>query len=332
MTIQKLASQYVHTVYFKFQQFMYEYPISLAMVGYLLFFYITLQYDIFQVSHLSKMLIAVSIAPICMFYLLFRWGAPLLWLWNTPGGKLIYVLASAIIYTVCKTSADKAISSTLQSNASHFPNAQNNLTLYFIIFGVLGLIGVTMKLTYFFVIAFTSVIGISLLAIRMMTTEISKTILQFHPDMNDLNDWTLVRLARNVSQRVSFKTIFVAFIDTFVVLLCGIFITEIPISIDRPSWLKDKSGHFVSLTEQTLFWSSFYPNIISDSAEGEFQKLVCSNLPPDVDISAANPDDVIPHDVVVAEIKKGKRQASENTYIYRLSKCENTNDPDHIRK
>lgn len=300
---------------------------SLMVVTYLLLWYIVLHYD-FLSSQLDKTLVAYSILPICICYLLFRWGAPLLWIWNTKIGKLVYVLASAIIYAISKTFADKAISSTLQSSANHFPNAQNALTLYFLIFGILALAGIAMQLIYFLVAAFMIVIGASLLVVRMMITDIAKAILLVNPDMNN---WYIVELARSISQKMNFRTISVFAIDTFIMLLCGTFVIAIPSLIEHPSWLKDESGQFVSLPKQILVWSSFYPNMMSNGVKGEFKRLVCSNLPPDVNVSAANPNDIIPHDVILAEIKKGKRQASENAYNYRLSKCENTNDPDHVR-
>lgn len=56
------------------------------------------------------------------------------------------------MYAGSRTLADRVTSSTIQSSAAHFPNAQNNLTLYFVIILTIFFIVIGMKSVYYIVI------------------------------------------------------------------------------------------------------------------------------------------------------------------------------------
>ncbi len=301
---------------------------SMLILGYFIILSALLYFKLLQVSQITRTLLVQSVGPVCMSYLLYRWGKPLLWLWSTTGGKLVYVLGSATVYTACKTLTDRVISSILQTNASHFPNAQNSLTLYFLILGVIFLVGITMQIAYYTVLGAIIVFGIPLLAPRIIIKDVIEAILRLNPDMAN---WRAIQLASNFSQMVSFRSISIIFIDTFAALSLGTYITIMSLSIERPSWLKDESGQFISFPEQILIWSSFYPNKTSESGGREAQHLICKNLPPNANVTMANPNDFVPKEVIVAEVRKSKRTTGENAYTYKLLPCENTNNPDNIR-
>jgi len=146
-----------------------------------------------------------------------------------------------------------------------------------------------------------------------------------------MESWRSVSVAHFVTSEIRFAMGFVLATDLFVVLLGGVYITQFPILLERPSWIKDDSGQYISLMEEILIVSSFNPNKLSDGMNGSPSHLVCNNLPSDARIAIVNPNDVVPSDVVVAEIKHTSRDLSNNLYNYKLSKCENTNDPDRAR-
>lgn len=229
------------------------------------------------------------------------------------------------MYAASRTLADRVISSTIQSAAAHFPNAQNNLTLYFVVLLTVFLIGISMTSVYYIVIGMTIILFPLLLILKLFFD----AIIRANPDMES---WRSVTAARFVTNKISFATGFALIIDLFVVLLGGIYIAQFPLLVERPSWIKDESGQYISLVEEILVVSSFYPNRLSDGVGSNPPHLICNNLPSDARIAIVNPNDVVPSDVVVAEVKHSSKDLSNNVYSYKLSKCENTNDPDHARR
>lgn len=308
-----------------FQSVIRDYPASLSMVAYLFVLVLELKFDLYRLSNLQSMLLGHSIGPVCVSYLLYRWGQPLAILWGTKGGKIFYVLASATMYAASRTLADRVISSTIQSAAVHFPNAQNNLTLYFIILLTVFLIGIIIKSVYYIVIGMAIIFLPPYLALKLFFDD----IIQANPDMES---WRSVIALRFVTNKVRFANGFALVVDLFVVLLGGIYITQIPILVERPSWIKSDSGQYVSLVEEILIVSSFYPNKLNDSVGSNPRHLICNNLSSEARVAIVNPNDVVPGDVVVAESNHALRDLGSNVYSYKLSKCENTNDPDHARR
>lgn len=311
------------------QQFVKEYFLSVTVIAYLLFVTLVVNYNLFQLPQFAKILFRYSLGPVCICYILYRWGKPLLWLWNTTAGKLFYVLGPAVMYSACRTMADRIISSTLQTSASHFPNAQCNLTLYFLVFGLIIGIGLLMQTIYYIIMGIGITIGLSLLMLWWIIKDVLKIIVQRNPDMET---WRVIRLTNTFDQLVSFRNTSIVVIDTLVTLFCGIYITNIPRQVEQPSWFKDELGHFTSFPEQILIWSSFYPNKTSADKNKQSQHLICSNLPEDINIAMANPNDFIPKEVMIVEINRERTDASGNAYSYKLSRCTNTSDPDDVRK
>lgn len=307
------------------QKTIHDNPASLFMVVYLVILVFGLKFDLFRLSNLQRTILGHSIGPICISYLLYRWGQPLAILWGTKGGKIFYVLASATMYATSRTLADRVISSNIQSVAAHFPNAQNNLTLYFIILLTVFLIGVSMKSVYYIVIGMAIIFFPLLLILKLFFDE----IIRANPDMES---WRSVTAARFVTKRIRFATGFALATDLFVILLGGIYITQFPLLVERPSWIKDESGQYISLVEEILIVSSFYPNRLSDGVGSNPPHLICNNLSSDARVAIVNPNDVVPSDVVVAEVNHSLRDLSSSVYNYKLSKCQNTNDPDHARR
>ncbi len=93
-----------------------------------------------------------------------------------------------------------------------------------------------------------------------------------------------------------------------------------------------------SLEENLIIWTSFMPNRVVESVlrrgPEEFvqqTRLACRNLSPEVYVAFVHPDEVMPDKVIVAEPKIGEIVEGAPAYSYRLSACENTNNPDGIK-
>ena len=93
-----------------------------------------------------------------------------------------------------------------------------------------------------------------------------------------------------------------------------------------------------SLAENLIIWTSFMPNRVVDGvlrseAEGFIQqtRLACRNLAPEAYVAFIHPDEMMPDKVVVAEPKGGEIAEGAPVYSYRLSACENSNNPDGIK-
>lgn len=296
----------------------------MLIVFYLFLWFLVVRSGLPGFSRAGKVIIVYSMVPICLLYLFHRWGQPFLWVWDTRGGKILYLMASAILLAVSKSLADNLIGSVLQTSADRFPDAQNCLTLYFVILLNVGIIGAGMTAVYAFVLLLIFGLGVNMLVARWIV----EGMVQQFPASSKLRDLRLVKL---LLEKANLGTASIIFIDAFVFLIWGLFISRVPIVAERPSWIRDESGHYMRLAEDVLILSSFYSNKVSNDATGEPQKVICSNLPLDVKISMVNPDEVAPHDAMIAEINRGKKNDYENAYTYKLSKCENTNDPDHVK-
>lgn len=93
-----------------------------------------------------------------------------------------------------------------------------------------------------------------------------------------------------------------------------------------------------SLRENLIIWTSFIPNravegVLRSETENSVQEahLACRNLAPEVYVAFVHPDEVVPDKVVVAEPKSGEIAGGAPAYRYRLSVCENSNNPDGIK-
>jgi hypothetical protein len=147
-----------------------------------------------------------------------------------------------------------------------------------------------------------------------------------------MNNWRSVKFLLSFSSRSGFNKAVALAVDVLVMLWCGTYFVTIPRSLERAPWIKNQAGHPVSLEEEILILSSFNSNAEYKSANDEGQRLICVNLPPEVNIAIVNPDDVVPRDVIVAEAKGGGGDVDSEAYTYRLAKCTNSNEPDHIRQ
>jgi hypothetical protein len=92
------------------------------------------------------------------------------------------------------------------------------------------------------------------------------------------------------------------------------------------------------IQELLILGSSFTPNFLvmqvvpDDSGYAEQHgKRVCLNLPDEVWVSPASPDEVIPDKVVVAEWRERAQGDRGPRYRYRLTTCENSNNPDTMK-
>jgi hypothetical protein len=90
--------------------------------------------------------------------------------------------------------------------------------------------------------------------------------------------------------------------------------------------------------ETLILWSSFVPNFLVEQVvqDGSGQveqrgKRFCSNLPDDVWVSPASPDEVIPDKVIVAEWRERTQGDRGQRYRYRLTACENSNNPEAVK-
>lgn len=299
---------------------------TFLMALYLAVVYFIIKLNIIGLNQTGKLVLALSIGPVSVCYLLYRWWKPLVWIGETIGetwiGKLFYLIASAILYGASRTLSDVAIGSLLQTTPSHFPVAQNNLTIYFIIVLTMAALGIGMILLYGFAVI-GLIFSISLAPLRW----ISEEILSVNPDMKN---WMLFRKLSPLSGWFKLRKGFVLSIDLLAILLCGSYVTAMIAALERPSWVKDELGRPMSLGEKILFLSVFYRNDMNTSASGDVKRLICSNLPSEVYISIANPSDVVPNDVLVAELRTDEADI-KTPYRCKLTRCINTNDPDGIR-
>lgn len=182
-----------------------------------------------------------------------------------------------------------------------------------------------MKSVYYIVVGMAIIFFALFLILKLFFNE----IMLANPDMES---WHSITVARSVTNKIRFATGFPLATDLLVILLGGIYITQFPLLVERPSWIKNEFGQYISLVEEILIVSSFYPNKLIDGMGSNSPHLICNNLSSNARVAIVNPNDVVPSDVVVAEINENSRDLSSNVYNYKLSKCENTNDPKHARR
>lgn len=103
----------------------------------------------------------------------------------------------------------------------------------------------------------------------------------------------------------------------------------------------DERGQHVgldNLVEYIILKTSFIPNRVAEGASWDEMgqlvqqtRLACRNLPSEAYVAFVHPDEVVPDKVVAAEPRGGGRAVRAPTYSYRLSTCENSNNPNDVK-
>lgn len=120
-----------------------------------------------------------------------------------------------------------------------------------------------------------------------------------------------------------------------------IFIPLTAISAFKEAIPTDEKGQRIgldNLVEYIILKTSFIPNKIVEGVSWDEMgqlvqqtRLACRNLPPEAYVAFVHPDEVVPDKVVAAEPRGRDLAVRAPTYNYRLSTCDNSNNPDDVK-
>lgn len=219
---------------------------------------------------------------------------------NDGATQWLFTVVAAIlsygVFAISQWNADRLIQELIQTYPAQFPGAQRILTAIFAVYGWVSVLYLVAIVAMFLLpVVKTRATGKPLLTI---TATVPVIVALFYIPL----------------------TVVITFIKT------------------APTDEQGRRNGSISVIESLVLGASFMPNRVVEgvlrSKTGELiqqARLACRNLSPEAYVAFVHPDEVVPDKAVVAEPRREELAMGVPTYSYRLSVCENSNNPDNVR-
>jgi len=227
---------------------------------------------------------------------------------ETAEGKFAYGVVVAVSTIAAQIGADQTIRYFLQTNPDQFPSAQK-----------------------FLLVILTIVLLVVEIILAMYVTFIKNFLL--------VSMYMMANIFLNIFGVKFFNVSFKKYVLSLIPYLLGLIFLIRSISLVSSAFgVKDKNQNSINILEEAIIYSSFLPNktdagYVKDSYGKHLtvSKLICKNVNENDFVSPVSPEQEIPDIVVDASLMPHIDGEVSSRFIYKLSHCENSNDPDHIR-
>lgn len=231
--------------------------------------------------------------------------------WGSPQGKFVYGVVGAVTITASKVGADQIIRHFIQTEPSHFPSAEQSLSVALAIF------------------LFVYEMSLVILAISLLHTIKVYTLLF----MQQLPYF--VGFAR---RKTKSRSVPLLFVNWFVYFTAGIWLTVTLVGSQSLYGLKDERGNPLNILEELIIYSSCLRNksVVGNYVDEKgnltlIEKLFCNNIDGEDYVSPAGSRDLISSEVLVAHLRQPIGPIFESRYSYTAAHCTNSNDPGHVQ-
>lgn len=306
-----------------FDKFYYFFTILTFLLGIILIALISFSGDRqglpFRIFVAYAYFLPFVVFPLSALYLYNRYKENFLKWWEHPIGKLVYGLITVVILLISKIEADVFIRDVLQTNPNQFSNAQNAISIY-------STLSLSLSLIFLLMIMITIVNTIKIMIKALIINKKFLYKLYIYLGLPEID-----------SNGIGWRYFMLNFFPFIIIVF---YLPLLIVELDNIFGMKDVEGNSINIREEIIILSSFSKNekIIGHHIDDQgnrisIMKTFCKNVS-SRDYIATSSSDLIPNQVIVASYNQDKRKiiGYRGRFNFRLSYCENSNDPNHIRE